>query len=258
MRKNVLLGVAGGGLLVVGLFAGALIGGNVSAAANHPTTTTSHTAALTAADAVSVAATSQYCQAYEDSLAKHLNVSNATLEQAAKDAATETVNQAAKDGTITAQQQTQILQRLSQLGAKPCALISQPLGGLHGAGHGPQDAGAMQALQGARTAIETSVAQSLGISAATLDSDLKSGQTIQQITTAQGKKIADVQTAYLSAVQTQLAQAVKGGQITQAQADQVTSVVQQAVTAGHFPGLDERGAGHFGPPQGSTNTGINQ
>jgi len=85
-----------------------------------------------------------------------------------------------------------------------------------------------------RTAIQSAVANALGITTDTLTTDLQSGQTVQQIATAQNVPIATVNTAYLNAVKQQFDQAVTNGSITQAQADQIYSQQQQQVSNGQY------------------------
>ena len=72
----------------------------------------------------------------------------------------------------------------------------------------------------------------------TLQADLASGQTIPQIAKAQNVPLADVNTAYLDAVRSQLQAAVGAHTITQPQADKAYADVQQAVAQGRYPLLE--------------------
>ncbi len=224
MRSKLVLGLVGGGILLVGLIVGVLLGGGVPALAS-----TGGNAPATATPS----ANEQYCQLFVQTLAKNLHVSQSQLESATQAALRTTIEQAYKDGKITQAQETKLLNRVSQLDAHPCAAMGRMYG--H---HGGQYSGA---LANARQAILSAVAAKLNLSAATLQSDLASGQTLPQIAAAQHVSIADVNATYLSALHAQLTTAVSSGAISQQQANQAYTKVQQAVANGHYPLLEVRG-----------------
>jgi AraC-like DNA-binding protein len=228
-QRKLLLGLAGGGLLLMGVAIGALLGNVFSALASPGGTT----------HASATAGTGHYCQLFEQTLAQNLHVSPAQLETATQDALTTTIQQAYTDGTITQAQETTLLHQVSQLGAHPCAALRH-LGALgrRGAGVG----GAQFAR--ARQAILHAVATTLKLAPSTLQADLAAGQTLAQIAAAQHVAIADVNTVYLGAVHEQLTLLVGNGTLTQAQVDRLSAKVQQAVTSGHYPLLEGRG-GHL-------------
>jgi hypothetical protein len=238
------LGVAGGAILLVGLVAGALIsgglpawaagalGGNMLAGQSSPAPT-------------------GYCQTYLQALANTLNVPEATLLQANQSALKATIQQAYKDGKISQTQEQNLLNRVAN--AKPCD--RRGLGRFVG---GPRGAGVPQ-VNGARAAIETAVAGKLGISSATLESDLRSGKTLQQIASDRGIALTGtngLNAAYLAAVQQQLNQAVRASSITQTQADAAYRQAQQGVQSGHYLFLTG-GPRHWGggsPHSGTSGT----
>ncbi len=222
MRSKLVLGLVGGGILLVGLIVGVLLGGGIPALAS------------TGGNASAVAtpsANEQYCQLFVQTLAKNLHVSQSQLDSATQAALRTTIQQAYKDGKITQAQETKLLNRVSQLDAHPCAAMGRMYG--H---HGGEYGGA-----NAHQAILNAVAAKLNLSAPTLQSDLASGQTLPQIAAAQHVSIADVNATYLSAVHAQLTTAVSNGAISQQQANQAYTKVQQAVANGHYPLLEVRG-----------------
>ena len=227
--KKILLGLAGGGLLVVGVMAGMIFGDNLRtlAAAGSPAKATPGNQA-------------SYCQVYLQKLASDLGVTTDKLKSANQDAAQTVINQLASDGKISATQKTELTQALQKYADSPCAFVN-----LHGARKGLAN-NVNRALAPARAAVETAVAGSLKISATTLESDLAAGQTIPQIATAQKVNLSDVNTAYLNAVKSQLASAVSSSMMTQDQSNALYTRVQQAVQNGNYPLLG-RGS-HKGQP----------
>jgi hypothetical protein len=94
-----------------------------------------------------------------------------------------------------------------------------------------------------RSTVEAAVARTLGLSADALEANLRAGQTLVQIAQARHVPVADLNAAYLNAVRSGLATAVKNGQMTQTQADNVYAFEQQAVVSGHYPELESPTAG---------------
>ena len=95
----------------------------------------------------------------------------------------------------------------------------------HGPGHPGGPGGGILATEVLKTA-----ASFLGISVTELGNELKSGKTLAEVTTAKGKKPADLITALTNAAKTNLDAAVAAGWITQKQADAVLEGVTKAVT----------------------------
>ena len=94
-------------------------------------------------------------------------------------------------------------------------------------------------------------AEYLGISESALGTDLASGKTLAQIADATSGKSKDGLIAALVADEkTEIAGKVKSGELTQAQADQITATLTQRFTDmanGTFPDRH----GHDGPPPGA-------
>ncbi|HEX6819792.1 MAG TPA: hypothetical protein VF120_15555 [Ktedonobacterales bacterium] len=243
-----MLALGAAGIFLAGLLLGAVGSGHVFAASqttaqNSSASTTLHVkAAAVGTPFVSPQEAQNYCQLYEQTVLGDLktdgfNVSVAQLEGANYDAITAVLNKMVADKKITQAQETQIAQQLALLQSNPCQNLSQL-----GKGAAPS-ASQQQALMGARSAILDATAKALHLSSANLQSDLTAGQTVAQVAAGQNVPIATVNQAYLGAVGDQLKTAVANGMITQAQADQLSAMVQTAVNAGHYPLLD---GGSFG------------
>lgn len=244
MRKRILMGVAGAALLIVGFVGGMFATGGIPAFA---ATNTNNTANNVSA----ASAKGNYCELYLQTLESELHVSQAQLTQANKDAAQKVLDQMQQDGKITADQKAKIEQRLQNGSKNPCAAINAALG--RGKA---QAAKAGPALNAARQQLETAVAGALKISVPTLQQDLANGQTIQQIATNQKVSIDIVNTAYINAVKSALTSAQNSGLITQQQSSTLLSKIQQAVNAGHYPGLESRGLMVPGAPSASSTTSF--
>ncbi len=137
-----------------------------------------------------------------------------------------------KDGKMTAPQEAQIKQQLDQLKSAPCDHLTQL-----GKGAAPTSA-QQQALANARSAIVAAVANALHLTPDALQTDLKAGQTISAIASAQHVSLDTVNKAYLDAVDAQIGNAVNNKLLTTGQADQLKTMIQQAVAAGHYPLLE--------------------
>ncbi|WIG58436.1 MAG: hypothetical protein OJF49_001182 [Ktedonobacterales bacterium] len=224
-RKRIIIALAAGGLLLVGLAGGFLLGTRLPAQAQ-------------AAPHYTVASdgsqSGKYCQIYEQTLANDLHISPSALEQANIDASGKVLDQMAADGKITAVERDQLKQMLKQVGNQPClnlnsktiasSLQSNPM--------------VLQQVMGARTALVNAVAGALHITPAALESDLGHNQTVAQIAQAQHVKLSDVSAAYLGAAQTYLNQAASGGILTQDQSKAVLDMLTKAVNSGHYPLVD--------------------
>jgi hypothetical protein len=221
MRKRILMGVAGASLVLVGILAGFTIGGGIPVFASR--NTVASVTQATPGNATS------YCHLYEQTLAKQLGVSESKLESANSAALQTVIQQMAKDGTITSQQESKLLQKVRQYGSQPCSHLNQLA---HWAG------GNHQMLAGARQSIMIPVAASLGISTSTLESDLKAGQSIPEIAKARNVPLSAVNSAYLGEVKSLLSQAVSKNEITQDQANTIYTRVAAAVDAGRYPLLE--------------------
>ena len=227
MRKRIIMGIAGVGLVLVGILAGFIIGGGIPVFASRGSANAASVSQATSGNATS------YCQLYEQTLANQLGVSESKLESANSAALQTVIKQMAKDGTISSQQESNLLQKVHQYGAQPCSHLNQFAHWAGGNYH--------QMLAGARQSIMIPVAASLGISTSTLESDLKAGQTIPDIAKARNVPLSAVNSAYLGAVKNLLSQSVSKNEITQDQATALYSHIAAAVDAGHYPLLEGPG-----------------
>ena len=216
MRNKVVIRVVAGIALLVGLALGTLLGSQGFALAAGGATPTPNNGSANA---------QKYCQLYVNTLASNLHVTVPELAAANKSALQKTIKQASTDGALTANQATKLMDTANGLGKDPCADAAR----IAAAHHNRHE------LQGAHQAVVTAVAGALKLSPATLESDLKSGQTVAQIASAQHIPISDVNAVYLTTVQNQLTAAVKGGKMTQSQADDVYTKVKNAVANGKYP-----------------------
>lgn len=233
MGKRALLGIGGAALLTLGLVLGIIVGPSLQAlaAGSHPR------AAQTTPTAAG------YCQLYIQTVSSDLGVSPSTLEGANKDGVQKVIDKMYADGQITPAQKAQAEQQLSEYANDPCAAIQAAMKA-KGA-HAPASSAQSKALTDARAAITSAVAGALNISPSALQSELKAGKTVAQITSEHGASKSAVDAAYLKAAQAQLSAAVSGGELTQAQSDMAYSLLQQQVSAGHYPLLDAN-TGSFG------------
>jgi hypothetical protein len=137
-------------------------------------------------------------------------------------------------------------------------------------GHGPGDGPGGRHGDGLAAA-----ATYLGVSQADLLTSLQSGKTLAQVAAAtSGKSVSGLIDALVAAEKTELAAAVKAGELTQAQADSMTTDLKARVTAkvngthsgddgdhpgpgGFGPGGLGGGFGGFGPPPSAPSSGSN-
>ncbi len=211
------------GALVLGMVVGlgmGLVGRSAVASAQTETQTTTGKASLVSR--------------FFDQLAAALGIQRTELDSAMSSAANQTLSAAVADGTITQAQADRMNERLQ--GGDFGAFFGGR-GGRHG---GPMVAGLHEAVLGA-------AAQTLGMTADELHTALHDGQTIADLAAAKGTTAQAVQDAALAAAKTTLDQAVAAGTITQAQADQIyTHMQERGLMAGGPAG--HRGRGHHGRP----------
>jgi hypothetical protein len=174
-------------------------------------------------------------QAVLEAAAKQLNVTPEALRDALGDAIDAQIDQAVKDGRLTQEQADEIKRRRQESG--------RVLGiGPGGPGHhgGP---GFGRGFGGPR--LMSDVAKALGITERQLFSRLRNGRTIAEIAKAEGKSLDDVKAAVKSTVTQRLDDAVKDGDITDAQRDDMLEHLDE-----HLERLGEMGGRPFGPRPG--------
>jgi polyhydroxyalkanoate synthesis regulator phasin len=199
--------IVGGSVFLVGaILFGAFFAGPLLASAHTGQSNSAATATPT---------TNTYCEQYLQDLAKRLGVSVSTLQQDKLSAREDVLAQMVKDGKLTQSQATAIQQRLQSKQA--CT------GKGNSAGRGI----VLNSLKQYLPNVESQVAQGLKLTSSQLTADLKNGQSLNQIATAQGVSSTQLHTIVLNAVQSAVNQAVKDGNLTQAQATTFMQALQK-------------------------------
>jgi hypothetical protein len=222
--KNIkTLGIAGG------LIAAALVGGTlISAALAAPSSTNPNASGGDLADKAA------YCEAWQKAFAGKLGVSVDDLLPAAKAASIAAIDEAVAAGDLTEERATALKEKVEAAdGTNACKFFGHPFAG---GGHGPK-----AHFGGPLLSI---AAEALGIEAGELMQALKSGDSLQDVASAQGKDYNTVKQAIHDAVKTRLDAAVADG-LDQARADEILSKLDEALAAGDYPQL-KRGHGHGG------------
>jgi hypothetical protein len=220
--KNIkTLGIAGG------LVAAALVGGTlISAALAAPSSTNPSSSGADLADK------GAYCETWQKAFADQLGVSVDDLLPAAKAASVAAIDAAVAAGDLTEERATALKDKIAAAdGSNACRFLGHPFAG---GGHGPkaQFGGPLLSV----------AADALGMDAGALMQALRSGDSLKDVATAQGKDYATVIKAIHDAAKTRLDAAVADG-LDQARADEVLSKLDDALAAGDFPQL---GHGHGG------------
>jgi len=204
--------IVGGAVFLVGaimfgtFFAGPMLASAHTGQSGQPTS---------AATSTSTTATNMYCEQYLQDLAKRLGVSVSTLQQDKLSAREDVLAQMVKDGKLTQSQATAIEQRLQSHQA--CT----------GKGNGVGRGVVLGSLKQYLPNIESQVAQGLKLTSSQLTADLKNGQSLNQIATTQDVTSVQLHTIVLNAVQSAVNQAVKDGNLTQTQATDFMTGLQQ-------------------------------
>lgn len=233
------LGIIGGisGLFVLGILLGAFFAGPLLASASSQA---SQSATTTAAATPGTA--SAYCNTYMDSLAKRLGVSVSTLQKDQQGAVEDVLAQLVKDGKLTQAQADQIKSKLGD--AVQCNLKDLGKGLNFGGGKSPN-------MQKYLTIVEADVAKGLHLTSDQLQTKLQAGQSLSDIAKAQNVSDTQLQTLVKSAIQDALKQAVANGDMTQAQANQLSQEL-----ANNPQALQKLLSSKFGQGTGSWQTGV--
>lgn len=113
MRNKVVIRLMGSSILLIALVVGALITGIIPAQA------------AVGGPNAPPPAREKYCELFVQTLASNLHVSVSQLETASRNAARTTIEKAYSDGQITKAQETEKLNRLSQVGPDPCTSMGR-------------------------------------------------------------------------------------------------------------------------------------
>ncbi|MFN8472396.1 MAG: hypothetical protein U0822_09420 [Anaerolineae bacterium] len=167
-------------------------------------------------------------------LATSQNVSQDTVKQAIVTAQKAEIDQAQQAGRITADQATQMKQRIDQEAAN--LDLTKPFGGRGFGPGGPQGfapgAGKAQGGQGGfgmmgGPAVLDAAAKALNLTTADLQTQLQSGKTLADIAQSKGVSQDTVKQAMVSAEKAQVDQAQQAGRITADQATQMKQRIDQ-------------------------------
>jgi hypothetical protein len=162
-------------------------------------------------------------QAILDNAAKRLDVSPEKLRDALSAAQDDQIDQAVKDGTLTQKQADAIKARRKQSGRVLGGPFGGPPGGFRGPGPG------FGPHRGERRVIFPDLAKALGITRAQLFEQLRDGKSIADIAKANGKTLDDVRAAVKADAKRRADEAVKNGDLTQAQADDMLAHLDDAL-----------------------------
>lgn len=181
-------------------------------------------------------------QAYINDVAAQLKVSPSALTAAMRAASIDQIKAAVAAGRLTQAQASKLEQRIEKGDGLP--FVGHRFGGGGFFGHRFGGGGLHSGL--------TAAAKYLGISEATLRSDLASGKSLSQIaSTTSGKSAAGLKAAIIAAEKTRLAGAVSSGRITSKQEQQrlarLSSRIDSLLTRTSKAGSGSRGP-WFGPP----------
>jgi len=224
--KNIkTLGIAGG------MVAAALVGGTlISAALAAPSSPNASASAANLADKAA------YCDTWQKAFADELRVSVDDLLPAAKAASIAAIDAAVAAGDMTEERASALKDKIAAAdGSNACRFLGHPFAG---GGHGSKAHFGGPLLSVA--------AEALGMDAGALMQALKSGDSLQDVATAQGKDYATVSKAIHDAAKTKLDAAVADG-LDQARADEMLSKLDEALASGDLSQFHP-GRGHGGFP----------
>lgn len=214
------LGIAGG------LVAAALVGGTlINAALAAPS---SPDASGSSADL----ANGEYCQLWQEEFAKELGVSVDDLLPAAKAASIAAIDAAVAAGDLSEERATALKEKIEAAEGDGCHFLGHPF---FSGGHG------FKAHFGGP--LLSVAAEALGMEPGELVQALRSGDSLQDVASAQGKDYNTVKQAIHDAVKEKLDAAVTDG-LDQARADEILSKLDEALAVGDFPQIGP-GRGHW-------------
>jgi len=216
-------------VLLLGITVGVVFGGPFIASAYSNATGISATATpTTPATSATPTTTNPYCELYLKDLAKRLNVSVATLQQAQLAAHEDVLAQLVHDGKLTQNQANAIKQHLAS--HPECS----------GNGKGVQLGLIRLFLQKYIPDLTNQVAKGLNLSADQLQAELKAGKSLDDIAAAQHVSSSQLHTIVTNALQSTLNKAVAAGDLTQQQANQFMQYAQN-----HPEAVDRMLSHHF-------------
>lgn len=187
-----------------------------------------------AAFAAGTQAASSPAATFIGDVASHLGIQTSTLTDAIEQARLDELQSLVSSGKLSQAQASAIEQRIKS------GKLGKGFGFGFGPGHGRHFGGPRA---GGPQVMVQAAAGYLGLSAQTIQQDLRGGQTLAALATAQGKTVQGLENAITAAMTAKLQQAVTAGKMTQAQAttrqSRLQTMVQRFVN-GQRPS--------FGPP----------
>ena len=179
-------------------------------------------------------------QSFFDSVARHLGISSQKLQDATKAAAIDQVDAVLADGKITKAEADRLKARINSGDYPP--FFGPGFGGRHEF-HG----GSGMHMFGDKL---SAAAGYLGLTQDQLRTKLMNGQSLAGVAKAQGKSVDGLKQTILDAAKTRLDQAVKDGDLTQGQAndmfDRLKAHVDDLVN-GNFPRWRDHERFEYGP-----------
>ena len=214
MRTFKTLGIAGG------FVAAALVGGTLINAvfAAQPAPGTTSTAANPADKAA-------YCDTWKQAFATELGVSVDKLVPAAKAATLKTIEAAAAAGDISADVATRLKAAVNAADGTGCRFLGAPFLAL----------GRHVAKVELGSDLISAAATSLGMEPSALIKALRSGKSLKDVASAQGKNYGTVSKAVHDAAKKNLDALVKAGNLAQAREDALLKGLDAALASGDFP-----------------------
>ena len=215
MKTLKTLGFAGG------LVAAALVGGTlISAVAAAPAGSTATKDA--AADPVDAA---RYCELWQTTFADELGVSADKLVPAAKAATKATIDAAVAAGDLTQDVADRMKAAVDKADGNGCRLLGAAFKGW--GRHAAKVELGVDLLGAGATALDMTKAELL--------TALRSGDSLEEIATTQGKDYADVSKAIHDAAKANLDELVAADKLTQERADAFLTKLDEALANGGFP-----------------------
>lgn len=158
----------------------------------------------------------QYCEQFDQDLAKKLNVSVDTLRQDRKSAASDTIDQMVKDGKLKQARADKLKQQLNKSTGNACPTFTNH--------KQPKN---FAILNTYRQDAVAQIAQGLHLNSDQLLTQIKAGKTL--VTIAQEQKVSskDLQTLVQNTIQSVLKKAVNTGILTQKRADAISTFAQK-------------------------------
>lgn len=190
-------------------------------------------------------------QAVLDDAAKRLNVTPEKLRDALAAARDAQLDEAVKAGRLTQKQADAMKAARKQAGS----VLGGP-GPHFGKRFGPGGPGGPGF--GIGHDLLDDIAKALKTTPGKLLEELRDGKSLADVAKANGVSLADVRTAAKAAIKTRLDKAVKDGDLTRAQADDMLAGVDdklEAIESGKALRLRRHGGRHFKPPGGEIRPG---